>query len=187
MPRKEVAITTPLKFQSGYCERCTCLRFGLVDAGAATLMSAFNAVNGVPASANSFALDQVLRREWGFRGFVVSDWTSVKEVIEHGIANDGATAARKAILAGVDMDMEGGLYLNELAAQVKSGKVPMQVVDEAVRRILRVKFALGLFERSYVNESAQRKALDPAHVELARTCAAVAVFCVTSSPSRVPT
>ncbi len=142
-----------------------------VDAGAATLMSAFNAVNGVPASANSFTLDQILRREWGFRGFVVSDWTSVKEVIEHGIANDGATAARKAILAGVDMDMEGGLYLNELAAQVKSGKVPIKVVDEAVRRILRVKFALGLFERPYVDESAQRKGLDPAHVELARTAA----------------
>ncbi|CAN5652832.1 glycoside hydrolase family 3 N-terminal domain-containing protein [soil metagenome] len=142
-----------------------------VDAGAATLMSAFNAVNGVPASANSFTLDQVLRREWGFRGFVVSDWTSVKEVIEHGIANDGATAARKAILAGVDMDMEGGLYLKELGAQVKGGKVPMPVIDEAVRRILRVKFALGLFERPYVDESGQRKALDPAHVELARTAA----------------
>ncbi|MGH9907057.1 MAG: glycoside hydrolase family 3 N-terminal domain-containing protein [Pyrinomonadaceae bacterium] len=142
-----------------------------VDAGAATLMSAFNAVNGVPASANPFTLDQVLRREWGFRGFVVSDWTSVKEVIPHGIANDGATAARKAILAGVDMDMEGGLYLNELALQVESGKVPLPVVDEAVRRILRVKFALGLFERPYVEESAQRKALDPAHVELARMAA----------------
>ncbi len=142
-----------------------------VDAGAATLMSAFNAVNGVPASANSFTLDHVLRREWGFRGFVVSDWTSVTEVMQHGIANDGATAARKAILAGVDMDMEGGLYLNELASQVKSGQVPMPVVDEAVRRVLRVKFALGLFERPYVDESAQRKALDPAHVELARTAA----------------
>jgi beta-glucosidase len=142
-----------------------------VDAGAVTLMSAFNAVNGVPASANQFTLDQVLRREWGFRGFVVSDWTSVKEVIEHGIANDGATAARKAILAGVDMDMEGGLYLNELAAEVKSSKVPVQVVDEAVRRILRVKFALGLFERPYVDEANARKTIDPAHVELARAAA----------------
>ncbi|CAN5719081.1 glycoside hydrolase family 3 N-terminal domain-containing protein [soil metagenome] len=142
-----------------------------VNAGAATLMSAFNAVNGVPASANSFTLDQILRREWGFRGFVVSDWTSVKEVIQHGIANDGATAARKALIAGVDMDMEGGLYLNELVAQVKSGKVPMKVVDEAVRRILRVKFALGLFERPYVEESAPKEALDPAHLELARSAA----------------
>ena len=142
-----------------------------VDAGSATLMSAFNAVNGVPASANPWTLDQILRREWGFRGFVVSDWTSVKEVIQHGIANDGAAAARKALTAGVDMDMEGGLYLNELAEQVKGGKVPMPVVDEAVRRILRVKFALGLFERPYVEESARKEALDPAHLELARTAA----------------
>ncbi len=142
-----------------------------VDAGVATLMSAFNSLNQVPASANPFTLDQILRREWGFRGFVVSDWTSVKEVMAHGIANDGATAARKALLAGVDMDMESGLYLNELAEQVKSGKLPMQAVDEAVRRILRVKFALGLFDRPYVEETGERKALDPAHLELARTAA----------------
>lgn len=142
-----------------------------VDSGVATLMSAFNSVNGVPASANPFTLGQILRREWGFRGFVVSDWTSVKEVIAHGIANHGATAAHKALLAGVDMDMESALYLNELAEQAKSGKVPMEAVDEAVRRILRVKFALGLFDRPYVEESAQRQALDPAHVELARVAA----------------
>ncbi|MGH9341426.1 MAG: beta-glucosidase BglX [Acidobacteriota bacterium] len=142
-----------------------------VEAGAATLMSAFNSLNGVPASANAFTLGQVLRREWGFHGFVVSDWTSVKELIAHGIANDGAAAARKAFLAGVDMDMESGLFLNELAEQVKSGQVPVQMVDEAVRRILWVKFALGLFERPYVEESVPRSALDPAHVELARTAA----------------
>jgi beta-glucosidase len=142
-----------------------------VDAGAMTLMSAFNAVNGVPASANPHTLDQILRREWGFRGFVVSDWTSVKELIPHGIANDGATAARKAILAGVDMDMEGGLYLNDLTGQVKNGKVPVAVIDEAVRRILRVKFALGLFERPYVEESVAKDALNPAHLELARRAA----------------
>lgn len=142
-----------------------------VNAGTATLMSAFNAINGVPASANHFTLDQVLRREWGFRGFVVSDWTSVKELIPHGIANDGAAAARKGILAGVDMDMEGGLYLNELGAQVKNGDVPTEVIDQAVRRILRVKFALGLFDRPYVDESARSTALNPVHVELARTAA----------------
>ncbi len=141
-----------------------------VNAGAATLMSAFNAINGVPASANPFTLDQILRREWGFRGFVVSDWTSVKEVIAHGIALDGATAARKAVMAGVDMDMESNLYLTELEAQVKNGKVPLTVIDEAVRRILRVKFALGLFAKPYVEEF-PRSALAPEHVELARTAA----------------
>ena len=142
-----------------------------VDAGAVTLMSAFNAIDGVPASANAHALDQILRREWGFRGFVVSDWTAVKELIEHGIANDGAAAARKALAAGVDMDMEGELYLHDLPAEVRAGRVPLAVVDEAVRRVLRVKFALGLFEQPYTDEREPSQALDPADVELARRAA----------------
>lgn len=141
-----------------------------VDAGAVTLMSAFNAINGVPATANAFTLDQVLRREWGFRGFVVSDWTSIKELMPHGIAVDGATAARKAFLAGMDMDMEGGLFLNELGAEVKSGRVPMSAVDESVRRILRVKMALGLFESPYA-KGRDGTTLEPASVQLARTAA----------------
>src|SRR5262249_5436800 len=86
--------------------------------------------------------------------FVVSDWTSIQEIIAHGIANDGATAARKSLLAGVDMDMESALYLNELAKLVKAGKVPVATIDDSVRRILRVKFALGLFERPYADEKA---------------------------------
>jgi beta-glucosidase len=138
-----------------------------VDAGSVTLMSAFNAINGVPATANAFTLDQVLRREWGFRGFMVSDWTSIKEIIAHGVARDGAAAARKAVLAGVDMDMEGGLYLNQLGAEVTGGRVPTRVIDEAVRRILRVKLALGLFEKPYTKERAPA----PLDVELARTAA----------------
>jgi beta-glucosidase len=144
-----------------------------VDAGAATIMSAFNSLNQVPASANAFTLDQILRREWGFRGLVVSDWAAVRELVSHGIADDEATAARKALQAGVDMDMESGLFLNALAEQVQSGKVPMQTIDEAVRRVLRVKFALGLFDRPYVyvEKRGEEKTLDPAHVELARTAA----------------
>lgn len=141
-----------------------------VDAGAITLMSAFNAINGVPATANAFTLDQVLRREWGFRGFVVSDWTSIKELMPHGIAVDGATAARKALLAGMDMDMEGGLFLNELGAEVKSGRVPMSAVDASVRRILRVKMALGLFESPYA-KGRDGTTLEAASVQLARTAA----------------
>ncbi len=85
-----------------------------VDEGAGTLMSAFNAINGVPASANPFTLTQVLRNEWGFRGFVVSDWTAIREIMLHGIADDEATAARKSFMAGVDMDMQSSLYLPEL-------------------------------------------------------------------------
>ena len=120
-----------------------------VAEGAATLMSSFNSINGVPASANPFTLTQILRKEWGFDGFVVSDWGSVVELINHSIG-DGPTVARKALEAGVDMDMEGNLYGTVIAQQVRSGKIPESVIDEAVRRILRVKFALGLFEHPYV-------------------------------------
>jgi beta-glucosidase len=120
-----------------------------VAEGAATLMSSFNSINGVPASANPLTLTQILRKEWGFDGFVVSDWGSVVELINHSIG-DGPTVARKALEAGVDMDMEGNLYGTVIADQVRSGKIPESVVDEAVRRILRVKFALGLFEHPYV-------------------------------------
>ncbi len=142
------------------------------EAGVATFMSAFNALNEVPASANAFTLDQILRKEWQFHGFVVSDWTSILELKEHGIANDDATAARKAVTAGVDMDMEGNLYWSTLAEQVKAGKVPETVIDEAVRRILRVKLAMGLFERPYADlTSAARVTLTPDNLALARTVA----------------
>ena len=122
-----------------------------VEAGAATLMSSFNSINGVPASANAFTLTQILRKEWGFAGFVDSDWGSVAELLNHSIGADGATVARKALEAGVDMDMEGNLYGNVIAPQVRAGKIPERVVDEAVRRILRVKFALGLFDHPYTD------------------------------------
>src|SRR5579871_2246955 len=120
-----------------------------VAEGAATVMSSFNSINGIPASANPFTLTQILRREWGFDGFVVSDWGSVAELVNHSIG-DGPTVARKALEAGVDMDMEGNLYGTTIADQVRSGKIPESVIDEAVRRILRVKFALGLFDHPYV-------------------------------------
>ena len=120
-----------------------------VEAGAATVMSAFNSLNGVPASANPFLLDKVLRGEWGFDGFVVSDYTAVMELMNHGIALDPATATRKAISAGVDVDMMSHFYDTQLPELIRTGKVPMSVVDEAVRRVLRVKFATGLFEHPY--------------------------------------
>jgi len=130
-----------------------------VDAGVATLMSSFNSLNGIPSTANPFTLKQVLRKEWGFEGFVVSDWNSVGELIPHGIANDGATAARKAFTAGVDMDMVSSLYHDNLAQLVKSGQVTQGEIDEAVRHVLRVKFALGLFDHPFVDEAAAPKAL----------------------------
>ena len=112
----------------------------------------------MPASANPFLLSKVLRGEWGFNGFVVSDYTAVMELMNHGIALDPATATRKAITAGVDVDMMSHFYDTQLPGLIRSGKVPMSVVDEAVRRVLRVKFATGLFEHPYAEG---RRSLPP--------------------------
>lgn len=124
-----------------------------IKEGVATIMSSFNSLNGVPATANPYLLTEILRKEWGFNGFVDSDWGAVSELISHSIG-DGPTVARKALEAGVDMDMEGNLYGTVLAQQVRSGKIPERYIDDAVRRILRVKFALGLFEHPYTEPSA---------------------------------
>lgn len=123
-----------------------------VKAGAATVMSAFNDISGVPASANRYTMTDILRGKWGFDGFVVSDWDAVKQLIPQGVAADRAEACAKAITAGLDMDMVDDVYRENLAALVENGTVPGQVLDEAVRRILRVKFRMGLFENPYIEE-----------------------------------
>ncbi|HEX4019794.1 MAG TPA: beta-glucosidase BglX [Acidobacteriaceae bacterium] len=142
-----------------------------IDAGAATVMSSFNSLNGVPETANPYTLTQILRKEWGFNGFVVSDYGAVHELIAHGVALDNATAARKALTAGLDMDMEGNAYHTRLATLVRTGEVPESLVDDAVRRILRVKFALGLFDHPYVDENAPAYAVTPEKSALARKAA----------------
>jgi len=143
-----------------------------VNAGVASLMSAFNSLNGLPASANPFTLKKILKEEWGFQGLVDSDWTAVAELVNHGVARDGAIAARKAFLAGVDMDMASSLYHDHLAKLVRSGEIPRAAVDDAVRRVLRVKFALGLFEHPYADEKRENTAtLSPDNIALAREAA----------------
>jgi beta-glucosidase len=140
------------------------------EAGAGTFMSGFNSLNGIPASANSFTLKQILKKEWGFKGFVVSDWNSVAEVMAHGVAIDGATAARKAFLGGVDMDMVSNLYHRNLMQLVQSGQVPQAEIDDAVRRILRVKYAMGLFDHPYTDEDKESSTmLRPESVALAKS------------------
>lgn len=124
------------------------------DAGAMTAMAAFNALNGMPATAHRGMLTDLLRGQWGFRGFVTSDFGSITELRLHGIAEDDAEAARKALLAGIDMDMMGDVYHKHLAGEVEAGRVPVKALDEAVRRVLRVKFHLGLFERPDVDVAA---------------------------------
>ncbi len=130
-----------------------------VDAGVGTVMSAFNDLNGVPASANPFTLTKVLRGEWKFDGFVVSDYTSVKELINHGLAADDPDAARLALNAGVDMEMVSRLFNQHGSQLLKEGKVSQATIDEAARRILRIKFRLGLFEHPYTDEAREKGSL----------------------------
>ncbi len=119
------------------------------DAGVRTYMNSFNILNGIPATGSSFLQRDILKGKWKFDGFVITDWASIREMISHGFAKDGAEASEKAVKAGSDMDMESYLYVAELVKLVKEGKVKEALVDDAVRRILRVKFELGLFDDPY--------------------------------------
>lgn len=142
-----------------------------VKAGAATLMSAFNDLNGVPTSANSFTLKTVLRDEWNFDGFVVSDWGAVSELINHGIAKDGSEAALKAANAGVNMEMVSRHFTENLSKHIADGKVEQKWIDELVAGILRVKFRLGLFENPYTRITENLKTLSDEFKEVAKQSA----------------
>uniref|UniRef100_UPI0040253736 glycoside hydrolase family 3 N-terminal domain-containing protein n=1 Tax=Candidatus Cryptobacteroides bacterium TaxID=3085639 RepID=UPI0040253736 len=120
-----------------------------VEAGAASVMSAFNNISGVPASANKYTMTDVLKRRWNWDGMVVSDWDAIIQLTNQGAAKDGYEAAEKAINAGIDMDMMDNLYRTHLAKLIEDGRVSLETVDECVRRVLRMKFRLGLFERPY--------------------------------------
>lgn len=141
------------------------------DAGALTFMSGFNDLNGVPATGNEFTLRQILRKEWGFQGLVVSDWSSISEMISHGFCANEKEAAYKALTAGVDMEMSSFTYAGNLKTLLKEGKIDQKLVDDAVRNILRVKFKLGLFENPYINPEAQKQVLNPEFLDHARTVA----------------
>ena len=144
------------------------------DQGALSTMSSFNDIAGVPSTGNHHLLTDILRGEWGFKGLVVSDYTSDEEMILHGYAKDGPDAAAKAINAGCDISMQSGLYIKYLPELVKSGQVSMETVDTAVRRVLGVKKALGLFENPYRSLDAVREKRDLRRkdaIELARECA----------------
>ncbi|WP_316805444.1 beta-glucosidase BglX [Pedobacter nototheniae] len=133
-----------------------------LDAGAATFMNSFNTLNGVPATGSSYLQRDILKGQWKYTGFVVSDWGSIGEMIAHGYAKDKSQAAELAIKAGSDMDMESRSYLPSLAKLVADKKVPVALIDDAVRRILRKKFELGLFDDPYrfSSESRQEKELN---------------------------
>jgi beta-glucosidase len=141
------------------------------EAGVATFMNSFNDINGTPATGSAYLQRDILKGDWKFRGFVVSDWGSIGEMIQHNYVADNKEAALVALRAGSDMDMESRSYINHLPALVKEGKVKEEWVDDAVRRILRKKFELGLFDDPYRFSDAKREAQTlnaPEHVALAR-------------------
>lgn len=140
-------------------------------AGVATFMTAFNEVEGVPASANKFLYTEVLREEWGFKGFVVTDYTALNELLPHGIAADESEAAEKAVNAGIDMDMNGSIFIEHLPQLVKEGKVKETTIDRAVRPILEMKYLLGLFDDPYRYLDAEREKntiMKPEFLQVAR-------------------
>ncbi|MXN90603.1 beta-glucosidase [Flavobacterium sp. Sd200] len=158
-----------------------------IKAGAATVMSGFNDISGVPASANYYTLTEVLKKKWGHDGFVISDWGSVRNLVEQSVAKDLKEATQKAFMAGVEMDMVDNTYMDYLPALVAEGKVPMATVDEAVRRILRVKMKLGLFENPYVDVVPEKKRyLLPEYLKTAELLAAESMVLLKNDNSVLP-
>ena len=158
-----------------------------VDAGVGTFMSAFNDLNGVPASANPFTLSTVLRHEWRFDGFVVSDYNSVLELINHRVAADPADAARQALTSGVDMEMVSRSYVTEGPRMVKEGRLPIEAVDEAVRRVLRMKIRAGIFEQPFADASREKATImRPEYRAAARRIAARSMVLLKNDRGTLP-
>ena len=158
-----------------------------LDAGVGTFMSAFNDLNGVPTSGNPFTLTKVLRDEWKFDGFVVSDYESIKEMINHGLVANESEAARAALSAGVDMEMVSRLYGKHTPALIRDGKLSAATIDNAVRRILRIKFRLGLFDKPYADETREQATLlSSANLAAAREVAARSIVLLKNERKVLP-
>jgi beta-glucosidase len=158
-----------------------------VEEKVGTIMSAFNDLNGVPASANPFTLTRILRQEWKFDGFVVSDYEAVRELINHGLAANEAEATHHAFSAGVDMEMVSRLYNAHLGKLIAQGKIPEERLNEAVRRILRIKFRLGLFERPYADPERERAViLSKDNIAAAREVAARSIVLLKNEGKLLP-
>ena len=160
-----------------------------VDAGAATFMTSFNEYDGVPASGSHYLLTEVLREKWGFKGFVVTDYTSINEMVAHGYSADLKQAGEQAINAGVDMDLQGAVFMDHLAKSVAEGKVNMARVDQAVKSILEMKYRLGLFEDPYrYSDEAREKATiyKPAFLEAARDMARRSIVLLKNKDNSLP-
>src|SRR2546428_4372907 len=152
-------------------------------------MTSFNEIGGIPSHANRWLVTSLLREEWKFSGFVVSDWTGVEDLRNHGVAGSRADAGKVALEAGVDMDMVSGIYREDLPALVRAGRIPMATVDAAVRRVLAAKRALGLFDDPYRGSSVERERnmlLAPAHRQLARAVAQEAIVLLKNDGNLLP-
>ncbi|MGS2740593.1 beta-glucosidase BglX [Sinomicrobium sp. M5D2P17] len=160
-----------------------------LDAGVATFMNSFNDLNGVPATGNNFLLRDILKGDWEFDGFVVTDYTSMNEMVAHGYARDDKHAGEIAMSAGVDMDMQGGIYMKYLKESIGEGKVSETDLDDAVRRILEMKFRLGLFEDPYryMDETREKEdVLNKEHLEVARDAARKSMVLLKNSNDALP-
>lgn len=160
-----------------------------LDAGAATFMNSFNDLNGIPATGNKYLQRDILKGKWNFQGFVVSDWGSIGEMVSHGYVKDNKEAALAAITAGSDMDMESNAYRYHLGELVKENKVPIALIDDAVKRILRKKFELGLFDDpyKYCNPEREHAALNnPEHRKAAREVAAKSIVLLKNDNAILP-
>ena len=159
------------------------------DAGVMTFMSSFNTINGIPASGNKWLLTDILRNEWDFTGFVVSDWNSLGEMLAHGNVSDPYDVGYRGFDAGVDMDMEGRIYIEHMTKLIEDGKISMKQLDESVRRILRVKFMLGLFDNPYQycdKEKEKNLTLHPDHLEAARDVARKSIVLLKNEKNVLP-
>nr|WP_315152846.1 beta-glucosidase BglX [uncultured Flavobacterium sp.] len=155
-------------------------------ANLATIMTAFNANDGIPSSGNEFLLKQVLRKEWNFKGFVVSDWASITEMVDHGFSADNKEAAEKAINAGVDMEMVSGTYVGYIETLLKEKKISIETINDEVRNILRVKFKLGLFENPYVKGNTKEVFYKEEHLKLAEKLAEESVVLLKNDAQVLP-
>jgi beta-glucosidase len=159
-----------------------------VEEGAATVMAAFHDLNGVPCTVNAYTLREILKSDYGFDGFVVSDANAIRECVTHGIAEDDKQAGIQAALAGLDMDMGTEIYKNRLREAIEEGSVTIEVIDEAVRRILSVKIWLGLFEHPYVDENTigRYETLPKEHTDLAREAAEKSIVLLKNEDHLLP-
>jgi beta-glucosidase len=160
-----------------------------IDAGAGSVMTSFNEIGGIPSTASPWLMTTLLRRAWGFTGFVVSDWTAIAELLNHGVAGSRADAGKLALEAGVDMDMVSRIYVDDLPPLVRAGRIPLATVNEAVRRVLRAKAALGLFDDPYHGATPDREratSFAPAHRQLARRVAQEAIVLLKNDGSLLP-